>query len=308
MKKYNILKTKDNTKIKIIQLGNGSPSVLLMAGVHGDEKTGPIILRDLSKKLASQRMYGKVNIVTIANPKAYKANQRIHPNDHQDLNRNFPPANGNTPTNNLAKILASIVMKQNLVIDLHTFPNQISPIVGVSLCEGNKKLQKQSNKLLKLAKPNVVWLLDTKKTEPQKGGSICSFALQNNITAFGLELPPVDLISQSQINRVIKGLLAVLADFNIINLPRLRKKEMAVPAYERQIFKNSIIEGLFVPKKKVLTPIDINEPVGIIKGQQNLVKKIYSPYSGILLTISKKRMVKKNEKLFVVGKKLKIKL
>ena len=190
------LKTKDEVIIEVVRFGNGNPRVLLISGMHGDEKTGFQILERLINEIDSQRIHGTVDIIKIANPKAYEANQRLHPDDYKDINRNFSSPETGTPTDNLANVLGEFAISHDLVVDLHTFPNQISPLIGVSLSDGSKEKQKESNELLKIIQPDLIWFLDTQKTEPQKGGSICSLALKKNIIAFGLELPPDDLVSQ----------------------------------------------------------------------------------------------------------------
>lgn len=295
------LKTIDETTIEVVRFGNGKPNILFIAGIHGDEKTGPQILERLSNEIGLQKIQGAVDIITVANPQAYRANQRLHPTDHQDLNRNFPSSGNGTPTDNLASILGGFAISHDLVIDLHTFTNQISPLVGVWLAVGSKERQKEANELLKIIQPDLIWFLDTLKTEPQKSGSICSLALIKNITAFGLELPPDDRMSQDQTKRIIKGLKAVLAKLKIITYHQPAKAVNNIPVYERRVYK-SFNDGQFTPQKNILTRVYKNEIMGKIMSQRTgQITEIISPIDGVLLTVSRKRLVKKGEKLFVLG-------
>lgn len=192
---------------------------------------------------------------------------------------------------------------KNLVVDIHVFPNQISPIVGIFLLEGNKSIQKRSNKLLHVLQPDIIWLLDTKKTEPKKAGSLCSFALQKNIPAFGIELPPDDIITGKQMHRVTNGLERVLSSINIIDGQRSIIQNKKIIKYERRIYRSKT-KGLFTPKKEILFRVRRNEVVGEIKDEVTGKKtKIISPAVGILLTISCQKRVSVREKLFVIGKK-----
>lgn len=301
-KKIFTLKTKDETTIEVVRFGKDKPNILLISGIHGDEKTGSQVLERLIIEIGTQKIQGTVDIIKVANPQAYQANRRLHPSDLKDLNRSFPSSGNDAPTDNLARVLGEFAINHNLVVDLHTFPNQISPLIGVLLSEGSKKKQKESNELLKIIQPDLVWFLDTKKTEPQKGGSICSLALKNNIMALGLELPPDDLVSQDQIKRVIRGLKAVLEKLNIIDYQPSIKVACEIPIYERQVFK-SVADGQFTPQKSIMTKVDEGEAIGKITNQQTgQIKKIISPIDGVLLTVSKVRIVKKGEKLFVLGK------
>ena len=301
-KKIFTLKTKDETTVEVARFGNSKPNILLISGMHGDEKTGSQVLELLINDLDSQSIQGTVDIIKIANPKAYQANRRLHPNDSKDLNRSFPPSGNNTPTDNLAGVLGEFAISHDLVVDLHTFPNQISPLIGVLLSNGHKDKQKESNELLKIIQPDVIWFLDAQKTEPKKGGSICSLALKNNIAAFGLELPPDDLVSQDQITMAAEGLLAVLGKLNVIDYEKSTKTVRQTPIYERDVYK-SLDDGQFIPQKDIMTKVNKDEIIGKITNQQTgQIKEIISPTDGILLTISKERIIKKVEKLFVLAK------
>jgi len=298
------LKTKDETTIEVVRFGNGRPNILLISGIHGDEKTGPQALEQLINELDSQKIQGTVDVIKIANPQAYQANQRLHPNDHKDLNRSFPSPGNNIPTDNLASVLGEFAISHDLVVDLHTFPNQISPLIGVLLSDGSEYKQKESNELLKLIQLDLIWFLDTQKIEPQKGGSICSMALKNDITAFGLELPPDDLVSPDQIIRVVEGLKAVLTKLNAINYEKPAKIMSKISVYDRQVYQ-SADDGQFTPQKNILTKIDKDGIIGKITNQQTgQTKEIISPIDGVLLTVSKARVVRGGEKLFVLGREL----
>ncbi|PIU10857.1 hypothetical protein COT27_00950 [Candidatus Kuenenbacteria bacterium CG08_land_8_20_14_0_20_37_23] len=301
-KKIFILKTKDEATIEVVRFGNSKPNILLISGIHGDEKTGAQVLEQLISEIGSQKIQGTINIIKVANPQAYQANQRLHPNDHKDLNRSFPSPGNNTPADNLASILGEFAISHDLVVDLHTFPNQISPLIGVLLSEGNEERRKESNELLKIINPDLIWFLDVQATEPQKGGSICSLALKKNITAFGLELPPDDLASQDQMKRVVEGLKAVLVKLSVIDHQLPIKAAGKVPVYERQVYK-SLDDGQFTPQKSILTRVNKNEIIGKITNQQTgQIKEIISPIDGVLLTVSRARAVKRGEKLFVLGR------
>lgn len=297
MKKYTI-KTEDSTTIQIYEFGSGNPKIVLISGIHGDEKTGPLILNRLIKKIKNKNIKGAVMVIPIANPIAYKANSRLHPEDKQDLNRNFPSNNKKTATNYLAKELEKIIIGSELIIDLHVFPNQISPTIGVFLPEGEKSIQSKSKKLIELFGPDLIWKIDSKKTEKKKVGSFCSLALKNNTLAFGLEFAPLSLIKKSEIENSVNSLMNVLSEIKIIT-KKISKPIKKIKTFERFLHQ-SPYDGLFIPKTKILERINNKEVIGEIriKGE---VKKIKSPKKGLLMTISKKRIVKKNEKLFTVG-------
>src|SRR5690606_37907787 len=83
-------------KVPVIRIRNGDgPSLLLMAGNHGDEYEGEISLLRLSRLLEPGAMRGSVTIAPFANSPAVMAARRRSPLDEGNLNRAFPgDANG----------------------------------------------------------------------------------------------------------------------------------------------------------------------------------------------------------------------
>ena len=73
----------------VIRNGDG-PSVLLMAGTHGDEYEGELSLARLIRRLDPARMKGRVTILPMTNAPAVMAAKRCSPLDGGNLNRAFP--------------------------------------------------------------------------------------------------------------------------------------------------------------------------------------------------------------------------
>ncbi len=82
-----------NRPIDVHLFGAGPKTTMIMAGVHGDEKDGVDVVREVLSKLSSaplQALDGhRVVVMPCANPDGYVANTRQNAN-LIDLNRNFP--------------------------------------------------------------------------------------------------------------------------------------------------------------------------------------------------------------------------
>jgi uncharacterized protein len=104
----------------IIQNGVG-PSVLLMAGNHGDEYEGELSLGRLMRKLDPSRMSGRVTILPITNAPAVRVAKRCSPLDGGNLNRAFPGDPRGSATARLAHFLESDLFgRHDVVFDLHS--------------------------------------------------------------------------------------------------------------------------------------------------------------------------------------------
>ncbi len=109
-------------KIPICLIRNGEgPSVLLMAGNHGDEYEGELSLARLIRKLDPARIRGRVTILPMANTPAVMAAKRCSPLDGGNLNRAFPGDPSGTPTSRLAHFLeGELFPRHDIVFDLHS--------------------------------------------------------------------------------------------------------------------------------------------------------------------------------------------
>jgi predicted deacylase len=106
----------------ILRLKNGEgPSILLIAGNHGDEYEGELQLARLMRRLDPSRIRGAVTILPIANQPAVMAAKRCSPFDDGNLNRAFPGDPAGTPTTRLAHFLETQLFPfHDVVLDLHS--------------------------------------------------------------------------------------------------------------------------------------------------------------------------------------------
>ncbi len=106
--------------ITVVAEGTG-PTVLVMAGNHGDEYPGQIAILKLVRELEPSRVKGRVILIPVLNMPASKAGTRLSPLDGKNLNRCFPGRLDGTPTELLAHYLATVVFPlADVVIDIHT--------------------------------------------------------------------------------------------------------------------------------------------------------------------------------------------
>lgn len=109
-------------RIPILRLKNGAgPSLLLMAGNHGDEYEGELQLARLMRLLDVTKIRGAITILPMANLPAVMAAKRCSPFDGGNLNRAFPGDPTGTPTARLAHFLEhELFARHDAVLDLHS--------------------------------------------------------------------------------------------------------------------------------------------------------------------------------------------
>ena len=94
--------------ITVIRNGAG-PTVFLMAGNHGDEYEGQIVLAKLIRELEPAQIRGRVIILPAANLPAAMDGARVSPIDQGNLNRAFPGDPHGSPTFAIAHYIDSIL-------------------------------------------------------------------------------------------------------------------------------------------------------------------------------------------------------
>lgn len=121
--------------IPLCVIANGTgPTVILMAGNHGDEYEGPIVLGELIRNLDPETINGRLIIVPAINLPAVKAGNRVSPIDNLNFNRTFPGDRRGSPTMQLsAWINDTLFPLADAFIDLHSGGSSLSMIPSAIL-------------------------------------------------------------------------------------------------------------------------------------------------------------------------------
>jgi uncharacterized protein len=95
--------------------------VLLMAGNHGDEYEGQILVSQLMREIDPQAVRGQIIFLPMANFPAAEAGLRTSPLDGGNLNRSFPGDPAGTPTQVIADYIENTLLARvQYLIDLHS--------------------------------------------------------------------------------------------------------------------------------------------------------------------------------------------
>ncbi|MDQ7251030.1 succinylglutamate desuccinylase/aspartoacylase family protein [Dongia sedimenti] len=106
--------------ISVIKNGAG-PSVLLMAGNHGDEYEGQVLLMKLLRSLSADKVQGRLIILPGVNAPAVAAGHRVSPIDGGNMNRLFPGDADGTPTQVIAHYIDRVLLPEvQYCFDFHS--------------------------------------------------------------------------------------------------------------------------------------------------------------------------------------------
>ena len=104
-----------------VLVGGAGPTVLLTAGVHGDEYEGQIVLRRLLREIDPTTLSGRIILMPAVNLPAVRAARRISPLDGGNMNRAFPGSADGGPTAQIAHWIETVLLPQcDAALDLHS--------------------------------------------------------------------------------------------------------------------------------------------------------------------------------------------
>jgi len=123
-------------------VGRPGPTLLLTAGVHGDEYEGQAILRALIHELKPDEINGRLIILPALNAPAVRGNSRVSPLDGMNLNRAFPGLENGSPTQAIAHFVTTRILPLcDAGVDLHSGGASANYLASAFLCTcGNRDL------------------------------------------------------------------------------------------------------------------------------------------------------------------------
>lgn len=211
--------TKYATKLYVIKSGKPGPVVMVVGGVHGNEKAG----YTAAKKVTNYKIdRGTLLVLPEANKRAIKANKR-YISSVGDLNRDFPTTKSGKADGTLAKAILKTMKdyKVDWVMDMHEGYNysrlKSSSSVGQSI------IYYPSKRTTPLAKDIVKSLNKNIKTSykkfsllryPVKGSLARSAAVSCGANAFILETCTKQKLS-TRVNYQTKALNMLLDELNM---------------------------------------------------------------------------------------------
>ena len=102
-------------------MGTPGKTVLLAAGVHGDEYEGQIALRRVLRSLDVSRLTGRLLVLPALNLPAVREARRVSPVDGANMNRAFPGDPDGGPTAQIAHYVEAVFLPQvDVALDLHS--------------------------------------------------------------------------------------------------------------------------------------------------------------------------------------------
>lgn len=268
------------------------PTLLLLAGLHGDEVNGTEVVRRMIKKGWHKPSYGTVICIPVFNIFGFLNLSREFP-DGRDLNRSFP----GTKNGSLASQFAYIFMKEiaplaDVVIDFHTGASQ----------RNNYPQTRCDFKDLETKK-----LCDIFAAPFTIDSKLIAKSIRHAVTKIGkkyilFEGGKANRIDNFIVNEAIAGTKRVMTELGIRYFDQdPPEKKSVIISYSRWVRASSsgvlnlrIQNGQFVDKGTILATIA--DPYG------KFARSVKAPFDGYIFNVNETPLVNKGDALFHMGR------
>lgn len=106
--------------VTVLRNGDG-PTLVISAGVHGDEYEGQIAVAEMARDLTAADIRGRIILLPMVNAPAAEAGRRVSPLDDGNLNRLYPGSPKGTLSEVIAHFHEEVVLPlADYAVDLHS--------------------------------------------------------------------------------------------------------------------------------------------------------------------------------------------
>jgi predicted deacylase len=192
-------------KHAIITGARPGPTLLISAGVHGDEYEGMAAIRRLRRQIAPDLLSGRLILVPVVNEGAFRRNARTA-EDGLDLARTCPGDAGGTETQRVASEITRLIGAADYYIDLHSggLSMRTLPLCGYALHRDPEILAEQRRMAAAFGSP-LVW-----GTTPTLDGRTLSAARDARVPAIYAEWGGSGTCDPEGVDAYVRGCRAVM--------------------------------------------------------------------------------------------------
>lgn len=249
--------------VPVASIRNGEgPSVLVMAGNHGDEYEGQVLVSRLIRELRPQDVAGQLVLLPMANFPAAQAGRRTSPIDDGNMNRCFPGVADGTITQQLAHYIENTLIRgTSLVVDLHSGGSSLvynGPTVLGLLPRDDAESARLKGLVSALGFPRAFLHAPNPVT-------ISSAARRQGSISLVTELGGGGMVTPSILKTARQGLLSVLRHVGVLAAtaeqasPPFATRFMRIDAAKHYVYATE--NGLFVPLVELGDSVVDGQPV-----------------------------------------------
>lgn len=290
--------------ITILNNGKG-PTLVIMAGNHGDEYEGQIAVANLARLLDAADIRGRLILLPMLNAPAAEAGLRTSPIDDGNLNRLFPGNANGTPTEMIAHYVEEVLMPlADYAVDLHSGGSSL--FYPPTLLRGQGHSETENHALTALQNAfdlPYAWVFTSGGGRASTARTAMGAANRKGVINVMAELGGGGQVTPDILHRTERGLRRILHSLGM--LPDY-VPDAALGTRELNA-KGSVYcytAGLFEPLKEIGEDVEIGEIVGLVHHPDTPgiePDQITSPYAGIALCKRAMAQVVRGDAVFQIA-------
>ncbi len=284
--------------------GGEGPTLLLVAGVHGDEFEGPIALMKLIHGLDPARLNGRLIVLPALNAPALRASARVSPLDHANLNRAFPGDRNGGPTAMIAHLVEEVLLPRcDAAIDIHSGGKaSIFTPAALATRTADAALFRRNLALAQAFGAPLIWVLGALNDER----SLNAAAARKRVAMIAAELGGGGAATPGSVSAADAGIDRCLAHLGIIAearpaAPGSRAVEITSPAQTLHAPRDGLFEPHFEPGDEVAA----GEPAATLHAigePERPPLSLAFPVSGVALARGNRGLVGRGEMLALIAR------
>lgn len=287
----------------VVVAGEPGPTVLLLAGTHGDEYEGQIVLQRLVRTIKPEHVTGRLIVLPALNLPAVRAATRVSPIDGRNLNRTYPGEARGDVTQQIAHAVSERLLPvADYALDLHSGGSASFYLPSAYVYEGPSRelFERKKAAAEALALP---WSI---RVVPRQGSTTFSgIADDAGVCAIATELGGGGMLTPDLIGVLCSGVSRLLASWGAL------KTQFGASATgatrwvtlhaDSTVYTPS--RGLFEPERSLGQCIEAGERVGWIYPFEEVdepARPVTAPRTGIMTILRRPPMVDLGDALFTI--------
>lgn len=290
--------------ITVIRNGDG-PTLVISAGVHGDEYEGQIAVANLARELDVADIRGRLILLPMVNFPAAEAGCRVSPLDDGNLNRLYPGNPKGTPSEMIAHYHEEVILPlADYAVDLHSGGSSL--IYPPTLSRGPAHSPEEDAGLATLSQAfdlPYAWVFTGGGGRGSTARTAMGAANRKGVINVMAELGGAGCVTPEVLRQTERGLRRILHALGMLpdHTPDAARGTRALHALG-SVYANEA--GVFEPLKTIGDDVAEGETVALINHPDTpgqAPDAVTSPYGGLVLAMRAMAQVRRGDALFQIA-------
>ncbi|MEM8786805.1 MAG: succinylglutamate desuccinylase/aspartoacylase family protein [Pseudomonadota bacterium] len=290
--------------ITVIRNGDG-PTLVVSAGVHGDEYEGQIAVATLARELDVADVRGRLILLPMVNFPAAEAGRRVSPLDDGNLNRLYPGDPKGSPSEMIAHYHEEVILPlADYAVDLHS--GGTSLIYPPTLLRGPAHSPEEEAGLAMLTEAfdlPYAWVFTGGGGRDSTARTAMGAANRKGVINVMAELGGAGCVTPEVLRQTERGLRRILHALGMLpdHTPDAARGTRELHALG-SVYSDGA--GVFEPLKIIGEDVAENETVALIHHPETPGLKpdaVTSPYGGLVLAMRAMAQVRRGDALYQIA-------